>query len=90
MKARVSDRVAVGVVLVPHGWPGKSNANLLTDTRSRESIMGYPEMKGLQCSIRKLNEAAFKPERVRLSGDDFSHSEQDRRDAVRGLRPVEA
>jgi anaerobic selenocysteine-containing dehydrogenase len=90
MKARVSDRVAAGVVLVPHGWRGKANANLLTDTRSRESIMGYPEMQGLQCSIRKVHEAAFRPERVRLPGDGFSHSEQDRRDAVRGLRPVKA
>ena len=53
MKTRVTDRVAEGVVLVPHGWSGEANANLLTDTQSRESVMGYPEMKALLCSLRK-------------------------------------
>ncbi len=53
MKAFVSDRVAEGVVLVPHGWPGDANANLLTDTRCREPIMGYPEVKALLCAIRR-------------------------------------
>jgi predicted molibdopterin-dependent oxidoreductase YjgC len=56
MKATISDRVAEGVVLVPHGWPGEANANLLTDTNSRESIMGYPEMKALLCSIAKARD----------------------------------
>jgi formate dehydrogenase (coenzyme F420) alpha subunit len=53
MKARVDDRVAEGVVLVPHGWGGEANANLLTDINCREPIMGYPDQKSLQCSIRK-------------------------------------
>jgi anaerobic selenocysteine-containing dehydrogenase len=53
MKARVDERVAEGVVLVPHGWPGEANANLLTDALCREPIMGYPDMKSLLCSIRK-------------------------------------
>jgi anaerobic selenocysteine-containing dehydrogenase len=56
MKATISDRVAEGVVLVPHGWSGEANANLLTDTNSRESVMGYPEMKALLCSVRKVCE----------------------------------
>ena len=53
MKARVEGRVSEGVVLVPHGWPRESNANLLTDTECREPIMGYPDMKSLLCSICK-------------------------------------
>jgi len=53
MKAHVDERVAEGVVLVPHGWPGKANVNLLTDTQIREPIMGYPQMKALLCSVRK-------------------------------------
>ncbi len=53
MKAHVDERVSEGVVLVPHGWPGESNANLLTDTECREPIMGYPDMKSLLCAIRK-------------------------------------
>jgi hypothetical protein len=41
------------VVLVPHGWGGEANGNLLTDLGVREPIMGYPDQKSLQCSIRK-------------------------------------
>lgn len=52
MKARVEERVAEGVVLIPHGWPGEANANLLTDTECREPIMGYPDMKSLLCAIK--------------------------------------
>jgi len=53
MKARVDDKVAEGVVLVPHGWHGEANANLLTDVNCREPILGYPDMKSLMCSISK-------------------------------------
>jgi len=53
MKARVDERIAEGVVLVPHGWPGEANANLLTDTMCREPIMGYPQVKSLLCAVKK-------------------------------------
>ena len=53
MKARVDARVVEGVVLVPHGWGGEANGNLLTDATCREPIMGYPDQKSLQCRIRK-------------------------------------
>jgi formate dehydrogenase (coenzyme F420) alpha subunit len=53
MKARVQDRLAEGMVSVPHGWSGEANANLLTDVNCREAIMGYPDMKSLQCNIEK-------------------------------------
>jgi anaerobic selenocysteine-containing dehydrogenase len=53
MKALVDERVAEGVVLVPHGWGGEANGNLLTDVTCREPIMGYPDQKSLQCNIRK-------------------------------------
>lgn len=53
MKAGVSDRIMEGVVLVPHGWPGEGNCNRLSDCNCREPIMGYPQWKGLLCSIRK-------------------------------------
>ncbi len=70
MKANISDRVGEGVILVPHGWPGEANANLLTDTDSRESVMGYPEMKALRCRIRTAKTAA--PEEF---ADPRSHRE---------------
>ena len=53
MKASVEDRVAEGVVLVPHGWEGDANGNLLTDIHCREPIMGYPDQKSLQCIVRR-------------------------------------
>ena len=53
MKAHVNERVAEGVVLIPHGWPGEANVNRLTDAECREPIMGYPDMKSLLCAIRK-------------------------------------
>jgi anaerobic selenocysteine-containing dehydrogenase len=53
MKAHVNERVAEGVLLIPHGWPGEANVNLLTDTECREPIMGYPDMKSLLCAVRK-------------------------------------
>lgn len=53
MKVCVDDRVAEGVILVPHGWGGEANANLLTDVTCREPIMGYPDLKSLQCNIQK-------------------------------------
>jgi anaerobic selenocysteine-containing dehydrogenase len=53
MKARVDERVAEGIVLVPHGWEGEANGNLLTDVSCREPIMGYPDQKSLQCCIRR-------------------------------------
>jgi len=53
MRATVNERVAEDVVLIPHGWPGEANANLLTDAQCREPIMGYPQMKSLLCSVRK-------------------------------------
>jgi anaerobic selenocysteine-containing dehydrogenase len=53
MKAQVDERVAEGIILVPHGWKGEANANLLTDISCREPIMGYPDQKSLQCAIRK-------------------------------------
>lgn len=56
MKAQIDERVAEGIVLVPHGWGGEANGNLLTDTTCREPIMGYPDQKSLQCTIRKANE----------------------------------
>jgi len=53
MKAYVDERVAEGVVLIPHGWPREANANLLTDMQNREPIMGYPDMKSILCAIKR-------------------------------------
>ena len=54
MKVKIDERIAPGVVLVPHGWGGEANGNLLTDVNCREPVMGYPDQKSLQCNIRKI------------------------------------
>ena len=54
MKASVVDCVADGIVFVPHGWSGQANANLLTDAKCREPILGYPDMKSLMCAIKSV------------------------------------
>ncbi len=53
MKVMLDERVAEGCIFVPHGWGGEANANLLTDTDCRETILGYPDVKSLMCSVRK-------------------------------------
>jgi anaerobic selenocysteine-containing dehydrogenase len=53
MKVALDESVAEGCIFVPHGWSGEANANLLTDTDCRESILGYPDVKSLMCSVRK-------------------------------------
>jgi anaerobic selenocysteine-containing dehydrogenase len=56
--AQVDDRIADGVILVPHGWHGEGNCNLLTDCRaeSREPIMGYPTWKSLLNTLKPVEE----------------------------------
>ena len=54
-ETETGDSVAEGVVLVPHGWSGEANANLLTDVQCRECILGYPDMKSLMCSVRTVD-----------------------------------
>ena len=55
MRAKVDERISEGVVLVPHGWQGEGNCNLLTDCRCREPIMGYPTWKSQLCSVRPVS-----------------------------------
>ena len=59
MHAKVDDRIAEGVIMVPHGWHGEGNCNLLTDcrTESRESIMGYPTWKSQLCTLRPVGKS---------------------------------
>lgn len=59
MRVHVDDRVADGIVLVPHGWEGDANVNLLTDAACREPIMGYPDMKSLACRITRYERNCY-------------------------------
>ncbi len=54
MKARVTEDIHSDVVAIPHGW-AKANANALIDDEDREPTAGYPQDKGLLCSIRQVD-----------------------------------
>jgi anaerobic selenocysteine-containing dehydrogenase len=54
MKARVTEDIHPDVVAIPHGW-AKANANALIDDEDREPTAGYPQDKGLLCSIKSVN-----------------------------------
>jgi hypothetical protein len=47
MKAGVEARVTEGIVLVPYGWEGEANSDLLPNVGCGELIMGYPDQKSL-------------------------------------------
>jgi len=52
MKLRLytSDKVAPGVVSVPHGW-AQANVNLLVDMEGLDPITAYPDFKTVLCRI---------------------------------------
>ena len=52
-----------GVVLVAHEWD-EAHANLLTVTRCRKPIMGYPQMKSLLRVVRKVYQRRLPQGRV--------------------------
>ena len=53
-RIKITEDIGPGVVSIPHGWGGKSNANLLTEMKPADPITGYPELKILACRIRKI------------------------------------
>ena len=53
IRVKVTEDIALGVVSIPHGWAA-ANVNLLTDIEARDPIGGYPEDKGIQCLIQKM------------------------------------
>ncbi len=53
MTARVTEDIHPNTVAIPHGW-AKANANALIDDEDRETSAGYPQDKGLLCSVRPV------------------------------------
>lgn len=53
MKVHTEDKMAPGVISIPHGW-SEANANLLTSCDVRDPVTGYTEMKALLCRIEKV------------------------------------
>ncbi|UCG65284.1 MAG: hypothetical protein JSW12_22285 [Deltaproteobacteria bacterium] len=52
IRAKLTEDIAPQVVSIPHGWAA-ANVNILTDIEFRDPILGYPEDKGILCSITK-------------------------------------
>jgi anaerobic selenocysteine-containing dehydrogenase len=53
-RINITEDIGPGVVSIPHGWGGNSNANILTEMKPADPITGYPELKILACRIRKI------------------------------------
>ncbi|MDP2718544.1 MAG: molybdopterin-dependent oxidoreductase [Dehalococcoidia bacterium] len=53
MRALVTQDILEGVVSIPHGW-AVANANILTDIKMKDAIVGYPETKAIACRLVKL------------------------------------
>jgi anaerobic selenocysteine-containing dehydrogenase len=53
LKAKIIDGMNPVTVSIPHGWPGKENANLLVGDDLRDTISGTPAYKAIPCRVRK-------------------------------------
>ena len=53
IKAHVTEDIAKGVAMIPHGW-NEANVNLLTDETPCDPICGFPAVKSLLCKINKI------------------------------------
>ncbi|MCC7074442.1 MAG: molybdopterin-dependent oxidoreductase [Deltaproteobacteria bacterium] len=52
-RASLSTALRPDVVVVPHGWEGEANANLLTSESGLDPISGFPRLRALVCRIEK-------------------------------------
>ena len=43
-----------GAVAIPYGFPGKGNANLLTDDTQLDPVCGIPAFRSLPCRVESL------------------------------------
>ncbi|KJS00733.1 MAG: hypothetical protein VR68_06510 [Peptococcaceae bacterium BRH_c4a] len=50
MRVRTTDKIALGVVSVPHGW-ANANVNLLVDMDIIDPITAYPDFKTVLCRV---------------------------------------
>jgi anaerobic selenocysteine-containing dehydrogenase len=51
MRVRTTEKLAPGVVSVPHGWGGNANVNMLVDMDVFDPITAYPDFKTVLCSV---------------------------------------
>ncbi|OGQ12477.1 MAG: hypothetical protein A2138_01640 [Deltaproteobacteria bacterium RBG_16_71_12] len=52
-RASLTTAVRADVVVVPHGWDGEANANLLTSELGLDPISGFPRLRALICRLEK-------------------------------------
>ena len=55
LKAKIIDGMNPETVSIPHGWPGKENANILVGDDLRDTISGTPAYKAIPCQVRKVD-----------------------------------
>jgi anaerobic selenocysteine-containing dehydrogenase len=54
LKAKITEDILPGLVSIPHGWSGESNANRLTDDMERDPVSGYPPYRSALCRVSRL------------------------------------
>ena len=52
LKAKLTEDVHPGIVMMPHGW-SEANANYLTDDMARDPISGYPGIRSVMCQVTR-------------------------------------
>jgi anaerobic selenocysteine-containing dehydrogenase len=52
VKVTLTDSIHPQVISIPHGWK-QANANILTDHKLRNPILGTPELRALLCRVEK-------------------------------------
>jgi anaerobic selenocysteine-containing dehydrogenase len=54
VKAHLTDRIRPDTVHLPQGWE-EANANELTGLDQRDPVSGFPNLKAIECSLRKVS-----------------------------------
>jgi len=52
MRARIVEGMNPETISIPHGWPGKSNANFVVGDQLRDEVSGTPAYKAIPCGVR--------------------------------------
>jgi anaerobic selenocysteine-containing dehydrogenase len=53
IRLKIVDGMNPNTISIPHGWPGRDNANYLVGDKLRDNIAGTPAYKAVPCNVAK-------------------------------------
>lgn len=53
-RAKLTDSVHPLTISIPHGWPGKQNANWPVDDLAMDPLAATPPYRDMRCRVEKL------------------------------------